>query len=104
MAIRNVELTDHQEKVIDSLVRSGRYHDASDVVRDGLRLLEKRETEDSARLDALRQAARKGTEAFERGDYRQFPSFDELESHLIDKTEAAVSRPADLERHLPGRG
>ncbi len=34
MAERNVVLTEHQERVIEGLVRSGRYQDASDVLRE----------------------------------------------------------------------
>jgi antitoxin ParD1/3/4 len=57
MPTRNVVLTDHQAAVIETLVRSGRYQNASEVVREGLRLVEQRAAEDSARLDALRKAA-----------------------------------------------
>jgi len=56
MPTRNVVLTDHQESMIGSLVESGRYQNASEVLREGLRLLEQREAEDAARLDALRRA------------------------------------------------
>jgi antitoxin ParD1/3/4 len=94
LADRNVVLTEHQEKVIESLLRSGRYQDASDVVREALRLLERREAEDAARLEGLRQAAQKGIEAIESGEYRSFASFDELERHLMDTTEAVISRVA----------
>jgi antitoxin ParD1/3/4 len=38
MPTRNVVLTKHQEKIIKTLVRSGRYQNASEVVREGLRL------------------------------------------------------------------
>ena len=40
---RNVSLPSSQEDFIDSMVRSGRYRTASEVVRDGLRLLEEAE-------------------------------------------------------------
>ena len=56
MPTRNVVLTDHHQAVIDSLVNSGRYQNASEVLREGLRLVEQREAEDAARLDALREA------------------------------------------------
>lgn len=36
---RNVALTDEQNALVDRLVKSGRYASASEVVRDGLRLL-----------------------------------------------------------------
>ncbi|HEY3244810.1 MAG TPA: type II toxin-antitoxin system ParD family antitoxin [Phycisphaerae bacterium] len=44
---RNVALTDEQNALVDRLVKSGRYASASEVVRDGLRLLQR---EEEARL------------------------------------------------------
>lgn len=60
MPTRNVVLTDHQQDVIETLVESGRYQNASEVLREGLRLIEQREREDALRLEALRQAAQVG--------------------------------------------
>lgn len=40
---RNVSLTDEQHALIERLVNSGRYASASEVVRDGLRLLQQDE-------------------------------------------------------------
>lgn len=57
MPTRNVVLTEHQEGLIETLVRSGRYQNASEVLREGLRLIERRESEDAAKLTALREAA-----------------------------------------------
>jgi antitoxin ParD1/3/4 len=82
MPKRSVLLTEHQEKVIEKLVETGRYQDASDVVREGLRLVEERESGDVAKLDALRQAVRVGIDALDRGDYKQFDSIDDLEHYL----------------------
>src|SRR3972149_3029871 len=44
---RNISLTDEQHALIERLVESGRYASASEVVRDGLRLLQR---EEQARL------------------------------------------------------
>ena len=52
MSTRNVVLTDRQESLIDALVGSGRYQNASEVMREGLRLIEQREAEDAARLES----------------------------------------------------
>jgi antitoxin ParD1/3/4 len=60
MPTRNVVLTEHHQKTIDRLVRSGRYQNASEVLREGLRLIEQREREDETKLKVLREAARAG--------------------------------------------
>jgi antitoxin ParD1/3/4 len=65
MPTRNVVLTEHHESLIHSLVASGRYQNASEVLREGLRLVEAREAQDTARLHALREAARVGLDDLE---------------------------------------
>lgn len=40
MPTRNVVLTDHQSDLIDRLVAEGRYQNASEALREGVRLLE----------------------------------------------------------------
>ena len=52
----SVALGDHFVKFVDEQVESGRYSSASEVVREGLRLLEDRE----ARLAALQAALIEG--------------------------------------------
>jgi antitoxin ParD1/3/4 len=53
----------HFERFIDSLVKSGRYASASEVMRDSLRLLEEREKLREAKLDALRRDIATGLES-----------------------------------------
>jgi antitoxin ParD1/3/4 len=60
MATRNVVLSQHQHELVESLVKAGRYQNASEVLRDGLRLLERQELENAAKVAALRDAAEKG--------------------------------------------
>ena len=45
MATRNVVLTDAQSALVNRLVSSGRYQNASEALRAGLRLLEREEAE-----------------------------------------------------------
>lgn len=82
MPTRNVVLTDHHEQLIASLVDSGRYQNASEVLREGLRLIESREAEDTAKLKALRQAATTGIAAMDRGEYRVFSDPASLHAHI----------------------
>ena len=74
MPTRNVVLTDHQAALVERLVDSGRYQNASEVLREGLRLVEDREAEDKARLKALREAARIGIADLDAGRYTAHPS------------------------------
>ena len=82
MPTRNVVLTDHQANMVDRLVASGRYQNASVVLRDGLRLVEQEEAESKARVKALRDAARVGIADADAGRYRSFNSTAGLRSHL----------------------
>ncbi|MBM2812049.1 MAG: CopG family transcriptional regulator [Chloroflexi bacterium] len=82
MPTRNVVLTERQEKLIAALVQGGRYQNASEVLREGLRLIERREAEDAAKLAALREAAAVGVAALERGDFTEFPDADALVAYL----------------------
>jgi antitoxin ParD1/3/4 len=50
----------HFEELIDNLVESGRYATASEVMREGLRLVEEREERRQAKLEALRAEIQKG--------------------------------------------
>ena len=90
MPTRNVVLTDHQTEVIDRLVTSGRYQNASEVLREGVRLVEDREKEDQARLKALRDAARVGIEDVQAGRFRDFGSMSELREHLDTLASSAI--------------
>jgi len=94
MPTRNVVLTKHQEKLIETLVGSGRYQNASEVLRDGLRLVEQREAEEAAKLEVLRQAARVGTAALDRREFKEFESIQDLQTYLNDLSEKVISGTA----------
>jgi antitoxin ParD1/3/4 len=82
MPTRNINLTDHFDRFIASEVGSGRYGNASEVVREGLRLMESRRQEDRAKLTWLRGAVREGLCQIERGEGMEFRSMEELEQHI----------------------
>ena len=84
MPTRNVVLTDHQEEFVARLVATGHYQNASEVLREGLRLVQRRDAEDRARLQALRAAAREGINDAKAGRHKSFDSAASLRAHLLD--------------------
>ena len=56
----NISLTPELEKFVQDKVASGRYHSASEVIREGLRLLEEQELIREVKLTALREEIKKG--------------------------------------------
>ncbi len=64
MVTRNVVLTDTQDQLVQALVASGRYQNASEAMRAGLRLLEQEE----AQLAAIREGLFEGLAQAKAGD------------------------------------
>jgi antitoxin ParD1/3/4 len=95
MPTRNVVLTEHQETLIEMLVQSGRYQNASEVLREGLRLVENREVEEATKLETLRAAAQLGGSALERGEFKEFPNGLALLAHLNKIANKAASDTGD---------
>jgi len=60
MPTRNVNLTEKLDRFVLAKVKSGRYENASEVVRAALRALERDEREYQAKLTALRAAIDEG--------------------------------------------
>ena len=60
MPTRNVNLTQELDHFVLAKVKSGRYENASEVVRAALRTLEREEHEDAARLQLLLAAIDEG--------------------------------------------
>ena len=90
MPTRNVVLTEHQAALVENLVAGGRYQNASEVLREGLRLIEKRESEDSLRLEVLQTAVQVGLADSAAGRYTDFNSSESLMKHLKSLAAKAV--------------
>jgi antitoxin ParD1/3/4 len=82
MPTRNLVITDHQASMLEHLVSSGRYQNASEVLREGLRLVEQRDAEDAYRLDALRNAVQVGAADMAAGRFKSFETNTSLRNHL----------------------
>ena len=92
MPTRNIVLTDHQAELIEALVSSGLYQNASEALREGVRLLEKQEAEDKARLDLLRELAGAGMDDIEAGRFRAFEERNALMGYLSAVADDAIAR------------
>src|SRR5947209_12443298 len=97
MPTRNINLTDHLDHFVERQVSSGRYSNASEIVRDALRLLEEYEQERAAKLKALRQAAKQGFEELDAGRGTNLKGKKAID-HFIANIEAEVG----AKRPLPG--
>ena len=60
MPTRNVNLTEELDRFVVAKVESGRYENASEVIRAALRTLERVDQQHEARLAALRSAIDEG--------------------------------------------
>ena len=69
MPTRNVNLTEELDRFVRAKVESGRYENASEVIRTALRRLEREEQEYEVKLTALRTAIDEGdASGIARGD------------------------------------
>jgi antitoxin ParD1/3/4 len=81
MPTRNISLTAEQDAFVQEVVEAGEYQNASEAIRDALRVLQQRRKEDSLRLKALRAQIRVGVDALDRGDFTEMEDVD-LEGYL----------------------
>lgn len=78
-----VSLTPELEEFVSSRVDSGKFVSASEVVREGLRLLEDREARREAELDRLRRDVRVGLDQARAGELVDGEEvFEELERRV----------------------
>jgi antitoxin ParD1/3/4 len=80
----NVSLTPELEKLVQEKVASGLYQTASEVIREGLRLLKERDDRQTA---ALREAIQEGLTQLKTGKYQEY-----TDATLADLTQAVKAR------------
>ncbi|GEK81345.1 type II toxin-antitoxin system ParD family antitoxin [Agrococcus baldri] len=93
MVTRNVVLTEHQHQLVQGWVESGKYQNASEALRAGLRLLEQEDRERTARLAALTEAARIGWSDLTAGRFDDIADAD-LDDYL-EQLGSRARRPSE---------
>ena len=74
----NFSLTPALEQFVRDRAKSGDYNNASEVVREALRLLRRAEEQRALKMERLRAAIREGDEALAEGKHRELNSDEEL--------------------------
>lgn len=87
MPILKIDLTDHYANLIDEFIVAGRFANASEVVRAGLRLLEREEAEFRAKLEWLRGATQEACAELDHGEGIRLASAGEIDSFVNDVLE-----------------
>lgn len=64
----NVSLTPELERLVNQKVKSGKYTSASEVIREGLRLLAEQDELRRVKLQMLKQEIAEGIESLQRGE------------------------------------
>ena len=71
MPTRNVVLTNKQEAFVGELVATGRYQNASEVLREGLRMLEDKMQRHQPELTNIQTGVIAGFDQIERGEFAE---------------------------------
>lgn len=82
MPTQNVNLDEHFERLVERLITSGQYKDASEVMHAGLRLLEQESREDEEKLEVLRGLASESFASLDRGEGTSLEGDQELEEFI----------------------
>jgi antitoxin ParD1/3/4 len=88
----SVSLTPHFQNLIQQLVAEGQYNNVSEVVREGLRMIEERRKEQKLKLKALKQAIKLGQDDIKAGRYITINSQEELEKLFAELGRRVVAK------------
>jgi len=91
----SVSFTRQQAEFLAACVASGRYQSTSEVVREGLRLLEDRQRRRQAELERARALIQEGADQLDRGEVVDGETFFREWDEELDALEAAQRRKAE---------
>lgn len=90
---RNIALTPHFDQFVQDKVESGRYQSASEVVRDGLRLLEEHDRMRTGAVEKLQKDIEVGFQQSEHGEMLDGEAvFDEIRAMSRQRRKATKAR------------
>ncbi|PIR39913.1 MAG: type II toxin-antitoxin system ParD family antitoxin [Alphaproteobacteria bacterium CG11_big_fil_rev_8_21_14_0_20_39_49] len=98
MPTRNINLTDHYDGFVAEQLATGKFQNASEVIRTALSLLEQKTAEDEAKIEALRNEVMIGVEQYERGEYIKLDNADDRNKFFAD-IHAEIKAEIDAENH-----
>jgi antitoxin ParD1/3/4 len=91
MPTHNVELSEQQEALIANLVESGEFRDASDVMLEGLRMVEESRKLDADKEDEICKAIQAGVDDLDQGRFVTLSERNETASHIRSLAHRAAS-------------
>ena len=80
----NVSLTPNLEQFVRDLAGSGDYNNASEVVREAIRLLKRVEERRALKMERLRRAIGEGDEALALGEFTDLNSDEDLDAFFAE--------------------
>ena len=92
MPTRNVNLTEHYDGFVQEQIASGRYKNASEVMRAGLRLLESQAVEEQERLQLLRSLAAEGFDEIDHDEGISLQNAKQLRARIASIGKRAAKR------------
>ncbi len=96
MPTLTIELTEESEEILSKVLKSGAFTDASEAMQEGLRLLDMRQAaideEEEVKAAYLRKLLAESTASYERGDYIEINTDEELEAVMEEIFQKAVAK------------
>lgn len=94
MPTRNINLTEHFDRFVERQIKAGRFTNASEVLRAGLRLLEQQACEEEEKLKLLRSLAAEAFAEIDQGKGIEIDDAEHLRSVIakIGRRSAAKGR------------
>jgi antitoxin ParD1/3/4 len=82
MPTRNINLTSHFDQFVEQQVNGGKFKNASEVLRAGLRLLEERTQQETQKIELLRNLAKQAFDQLDQGRGIEFSTNGELAQYI----------------------